>query len=244
MHAKNALVMAAALCAGAAAVTGCGGEGAVEGAFGGKSADRIAADAVRATQSAQSLRVRGHSRQSGGDEVAVDFRVDRRGHCTGSLAGRDARADILRAGRDLYVKGDRAFWENALQGRPGTDRIVRELRGKWMRSQDGRSGAQGMCDKQSFLAALDSDTSERTGMTRGPVTTIGGRRALTLEKKRLGGEKVTMYVATDGEPYILRTVTEGGTEPGEAVFSEYGAKVEAREPAAGDIVDPALLEEG
>ncbi|MFF4244623.1 hypothetical protein ACFYY2_09115 [Streptomyces sp. NPDC001822] len=244
MNAKTATVMAAALCAGAAAITGCGDEGGAERAFDGKSADRIAADAVRATQGAQSLRVKGISRQSGGDEVAVDFRVDLQDHCRGSLEGRHAQADIVRAGRDLYVKGDRAFWENSLRGRPGTDRVMRELQGKWMKSPAGRAGAQGMCDKQSFLAALDSDTSERTGMTRGAVTTVGGKRALTLEKRQRDGEKVTMYVATDGEPYILKTVTEGGEEPGEAVFSDYNQKVDAQEPPVDDIVDPAVLEKG
>ncbi|WP_327121796.1 hypothetical protein OG206_30515 [Streptomyces sp. NBC_01341] len=160
------------------------------------------------------------------------------------MAGRHTQAAIVRAGRDLYVKGDRAFWANSLQGRPGTYSIIRELQGKRVRSQAGRAGSQGMCDKRSFLAALDSDTTERTGMTRGAMTTIGGKRALALEKKQPGGEKVTLYVATDGEPYVLKTVTGGGEEPGKALFSDYSTQVEAQEPAADEIVDPAVLEQG
>lgn len=244
MMSKRAVVTAVAVCMGATALAGCGDDdGSAGKAFGGKSADRIASDAVKATREAKSVHVKGNSR-SGGNQVGVDFQVDEQDHCTGAMTGQGARADVLQAGQTLYVKGDRTFWENSLKGRPGTDKVIGQLQGKWVKSQAGQAGTEGMCDKQSFLASMDSDKSERKGMTKGAETTVDGKKALALEKKQPGGEKVTMYVATEGEPYILKAVTEGGKQPGEVAFSDYNKKVEAKEPPAGQIVDPAVLKKG
>jgi len=134
---------------------------------GGKSADTIAADAVKATRDTESLRVSGNTRQPGGNEIGLDF--------------------------------------------------------------------------QALLASLDSEKSERKGMKKGETTEIDGRSALALEKKQPGGEKITMYVATEGEPHILKAVTEGGDAPGEVVLSDFDKKVDVQEPAAGDVVDPEKI---
>jgi hypothetical protein len=223
---------------GATALVGCGGEKDADEAFGGKSADAIAADAVKATRDAKSLRIAGNGRQQGGNEIGLDFHVDDQDRCKGTMTGQDAKADVLQIGQDVYVRGDEKFWQNTLKGSPGTDGAVEKLRGKWVKSEPGQSGTEGMCDKQAFLATLDSDKSERKGMKKGEAAEVDGQPALALEKKQPGGEKITMYVATEGEPYILKAVTEGGEAPGEVVLSDYNKKVDAQKPADEDVVDP------
>ncbi len=98
-----------------------------------------------------------------------------------------------------------------------------------------------MCDKQALLAAMDSDKSERDGMRRGATTEVDGKDALTLTKQQADGEKLTLYVATEGEPYILKAVSEGGKQPGETLFSDYNEKVEVEQPPAGEVVDPKTV---
>ncbi|XUL99759.1 hypothetical protein ACQ86F_22235 [Streptomyces venezuelae ATCC 10712] len=44
-------------------------------------------------------------------------------------------------------------------------------------------------------------------------------------------------MATQGTPYVLRIVTQGGDEPGTLTFSKYGKPVAAKAPAAKDVVD-------
>ncbi len=238
MKAKMLFVAAVSVSLGATALVGCGSEKDSGEVFGGKSADTIASDAVKATRDTESLRIVGKSEQPGGNEIELDFSVDEQDRCTGTMSGKGAKADVLQVGQKAYVRGDKKFWENTLQGKPGTEGAVEKLQGKWVKSEPGKSGTEGMCDKQALLASLDSDKSERKGMKKGETTEIDGRSALALEKKQPGGEKITMYVATEGEPYILKAVTEGGETPSEVVLSDFDKKVEVQEPAAGDVVDP------
>ncbi|MCS0638675.1 hypothetical protein NX801_24070 [Streptomyces sp. LP05-1] len=240
MAAKKALVAAVAVCLGATALAGCGSDDGKDAdkAFGGKSPDQIAADAVKATREAKSVRVEGTARQPTGNEIGLNFHVDEQDHCTGTITGQGAKAEVLQLGQQVYVRGDQKFWQNSLQGQPGTQQKVQQLQGKWVKSQPNQAGTEGVCDKQAFLAALDSDKSERKGLTKGETTEIDGKDALALVKKQSNGEKTTMYVATEGEPYILKAVTEGGKQPGEVTFSDYNEKVEAKQPPADQVVDP------
>ncbi|WP_121830887.1 hypothetical protein [Streptomyces sp. S1] len=238
---KRAVLAAALVCAGAAALVGCG-DGDSDEAFAGKSADAIAAEAVKATRDADSVRITGTSRAQGAPAaVKTEFQVDEKDNCLGTLSMNDAKADVRQAGQNTYVRGNERFWRNALQGRPGTDTAVDRLQDKWVKSGPGDKSTQGMCDKQALLAAMDSDKSERDDMRRGATTEVDGKDALTLTKQQADGEKLTLYVATEGEPYILKAVSEGGKQPGETLFSDYNEKVEVEQPPAGEVVDPKAV---
>ncbi|NEE29491.1 hypothetical protein G3M53_29085, partial [Streptomyces sp. SID7982] len=128
------------------ALVGCGGEGS-DDAFDGKSADTIAADAVKATRDAKSLRIVGKAKQPGGNEIGIDFHVDDQDHCTGTMTGQGAKADVLQVGQSVYVRGDEKFWQNTLKGKPGTEEVVKQVQGKWVASDPAQSGTEGMCDK-------------------------------------------------------------------------------------------------
>ncbi|ALO97581.1 hypothetical protein SHL15_6549 [Streptomyces hygroscopicus subsp. limoneus] len=54
-----------------------------------------------------------------------------------------------------------------------------------------------------------------------------------------GGETVTMYVATEGKPYVLRLDQSGGENPGTVVFSDYERPVEAAPPPTEQVIDAA-----
>ncbi|MFJ4902705.1 hypothetical protein [Streptomyces sp. NPDC088727] len=254
MKAQKALVAAVSVCLGVTVLAGCGndsdkgsdkssdknaGKGS-EKAFDGKSADEIAADAVKATRDAPSVRVKGNVRQPGGNVIRVDFQVDDQDRCTGTMTGQGAKADVIQVGQAAYVRGDEKFWQNALKGQPGAEKTIPKVQGKWVKSQPGQAGIEGMCDKQAFLASMDSDKSERKGMTKGDTGEVDGMKAMALEKKQPGGEKITTYVAAEGKPYILKSVTEGGKQPGEVTLTDYGKKVDAKAPPADQTVDPKV----
>lgn len=245
MRAKKALGAAVSVSMGVMVLAGCGDDAGKsdkgsDTSFDGKSADAIAADAVKATRDAQSVRVRGNVRQPGGNEIRVDFHVDEQDRCTGSMSGQGATADVIQVGQAAYVRGDEKFWQNAMKGQPGAEKAIPRVQGKWVKSEPGQAGIEGMCDKQAFLAAMDRDKSERTGMTKGATSEVDGKKAQALEKKQPGGEKLTLYVAAEGKPYILKSVTSGGKQPGEVTFTEYGEKVEAKAPPADQIVVPKI----
>lgn len=138
----------------------------------------------------------------------------------------------------LYLRGDEQYWRTALEQQPDAARkMAPKLQDKWVRMPANDASTAGVCDKQGFIAAMDEDESERRGMKRGSTTEVNGEEALKLTKDASGGEKLTLYVATEGEPYILKTTTEGGENPGGVTFSEYGKTVDPQQPPADETVD-------
>ncbi|MEU0033341.1 hypothetical protein [Streptomyces sp. NPDC006333] len=92
---------------------------------------------------------------------------------------------------------------------------------KWVKMPAGDDQLSGLCDKQGLLAALDEDKSERKGMSKDGTTPVDGTPAVKLTKKA-GGKTLTMYVASEGKPYILKVTTTGGSAPESTTFSDYG----------------------
>ncbi|MGQ4420400.1 hypothetical protein ACN6LA_000374, partial [Streptomyces sp. SAS_269] len=72
--------------------------------------------------------------------------------------------------------------------------------------------------------------------TRGKTTTVGGTPAIVLHEKD-GKDRYTLYVATEGKPYLLQVDSASGAkEPVHLSFSDYDKPVPARKPA-GKVID-------
>ncbi|MEV8224807.1 hypothetical protein AB0P41_01800 [Streptomyces sp. NPDC079167] len=247
MFTKKVLVILGAVTLGGSVLVGCGEDsggssGSDKAALSGKSADEIAAAAVKATRDAESVHIVGTSQQQG-QEMKLDFIVDNKDNCTGTLTGPEAEADVLQVGETTYVRGEKKFWENLLKAQgAGSDQAVDKLAGKWVKSDPDEAGAEGMCDKQAVIAAMDSDKSERMGMKKGEQTEVNGKDALALTKKADDGEVITLYVAAKGEPYIMKAVSKGGENPSETTLTDYNKKVDAKEPPANEVVDPKQVQ--
>ncbi|MEU8790849.1 hypothetical protein [Streptomyces sp. NPDC048643] len=219
-------------------LTGCGGDsGAEDQPFAGKSADQVAAEAVKATGHATSMHVSGTVRQSAGDALDVDLSVDRDKNCEGTVKTAGTTVEVRHVDTTLYLRGDEGYWKSALKGQPRSDTLVPKLKGKWVKVPSDDSATEGLCDKQGLVASMDEDKSERKGLKKSSTTTVDGTKAIRLTKRATGGETLTLYVATEGKPYILRTTTRGGKSPNTATFSDYGKAVDPQKPAAGETVD-------
>ena len=62
-----------------------------------------------------------------------------------------------------------------------------------------------------------------------------GTPALTLHEKD-GKDRYTLYVATEGKPYLLRVDSTAGADQGSVAFSDFDEPVPAQKPA-GEILD-------
>jgi hypothetical protein len=216
-------------------IAGCSEQGSSDQPFKGQSADQVAAKAVTATRNATSLRMAGKV-SANGQPLTVDFHVDTQKNCKGRMTVEQGSAEVIHAGQATYVKGDKGFWVNASKNATGQEKQAQALSGRWVKVPVGDAQTTGLCDKQGFLADMDSDKSERKGMTKGEVTTVDGQKAMALHKKN-SGETITLYVATEGKPYILKLVQSGGQNPGTVVFSDYEKPVHATPPPAGQVID-------
>lgn len=203
--------------------------------FGGLSADQIAAKAVAATKSARSIRIAGKV-TGDGELLTVDFAVDSKGSCTGKIGMKGGNAELRQVGKVMYIKGDEKFWTASVGAQ--ADGITELLKGRWMKVPQGAStNVAGVCDLKAMIADLGKDTSELRGMTKGPDAVVGGKPVATLVKKKPGGETLTMYVAKEGAPYLLKVVRTGGAEPGALTFSDYNKPVKAVAPPPDQVVD-------
>ncbi|MGW7276684.1 hypothetical protein ACWGH5_40105 [Streptomyces sp. NPDC054864] len=238
---RGSRTMAVAV-AGAALVTlaGCGGgesDDKPKQPFAGKSADQIAADAVKATEQADSMHMKGTVQQSAGTTMTVDLSVDNSKNCDGSFKAEGASADVRNTKGTFYLRGDEKYWQQALKGQAGGDKIVPKVADKWVKAPADDATTKSLCDKKALMSSMDEDKSERKGMKKGSTTDVDGTETIQLTKKTSGGETLTMYVATEGKPYILRTTSKGGEKPNTSTFSDYGKPVSPEAPAPGETVD-------
>jgi hypothetical protein len=72
-------------------------------------------------------------------------------------------------------------------------------------------------------------------VTRGKATTVDGTPAITLHEKD-GADRNTLYVATEGKPYLLRFESGSEQDTGTLSFTEYDQPVPAEVPS-GEILD-------
>jgi hypothetical protein len=262
MVAERKSLLTAVVCAATiAALAGCSQDGDIEAesgteekrkdpvaatskapadVFAALSADRIGDKAVAATKAARSLRMTGQIR-NGGEHMSIDLAVDNRGSCTGKLGIEGGNAELRQVDKVMYLKGDEKFWRASLDesgtAGPRDGGVADVVKGRWIKMPAGSAEDMGdVCDLKAMLAEMDKEKSDRRGMVKGPDAKVGGRPTTTLVKKA-GHETTTLYVAEEGEPYLLKVVKAGGDEPGTMLFSDYNEPVKAVAPAADEVVD-------
>ncbi|MFB8349618.1 hypothetical protein [Streptomyces niveus] len=233
------------------------------GPFAGLDAARIAQEALTATKGAKSLRLTAEGTNDG-RLLKLDFSLDERGTCTGGLRRDDSEAEFTVVDGVTYLKGDDEFWRaissganpDARSADPGasagtgssdpgpsagtgsSDELVGLLRGKWLKIPAGDDAAGralgGACDLDAMLGRLD--TAEAKGLTKGAAAEVDGRKAVALVKRQDGVTRTT-FVAAEGAPYVLKSVSEGGAESGTVLFRDFGVPVSAAAPPAAEVVD-------
>ncbi|WP_369247137.1 hypothetical protein [Streptomyces sp. R41] len=237
----------AALCLAAAAtagLTGClPGENKADskpkGPFSGLTGGEIADRAVKATTGATSLRMKGDvPDDEDGGTIRIDMALNKKGECAGtmSMAGQ-GKADLIKTGDTVYMKYDEAFLRAQSKGesKADTDAAVAMLAGKWTKMSATGSDAKDIasfCDLDTVLGGAEDVNSDAT---RGKTSTVDGTPAIILHEKD-GKDRYTLYVATEGKPYLLRVDSTSAKDPGTLTFSEYDKPVPAKTPT-GKILD-------
>ncbi|MEV6117873.1 hypothetical protein AB0L59_36775 [Streptomyces sp. NPDC052109] len=223
-----------ALCAlavtGSAVLTGCGADDPDAGTNGvGKlPADRIQAKTRAAAQGASAVRLSGTVVTSG-RTYQLDMRLKDDGG-TGSVTSKGATFKLLRVGRQLYLKADADFWNQA--GGKG-DGAAGKLNGKYVKVPQGDPAYKkfsGFTDKDLLLDGLL--TLHGTLATDGHHDEAGTRTIRISADKGSGG---SLDVSLEGTPYPLRLVRAGGA--GTLSFADWGKDFAVAEPAKGETVD-------
>jgi hypothetical protein len=239
-----ALCLAAAATAATAGLTGClSGENKADskpkGPFAGLTGGEIADRAVKATTGATSLRMKGDMPDDeDGGTIRIDMALDKKGECAGTMSmNGQGKADLIKTGDTVYMKYDEAFLRAQSKGdsKSETDGVVEMLAGKWTKMAATGTDAKDIasfCDLDTVLAGAEDVNSDAT---RGKTSSVDGTPAIVLHEKD-GKDRYTLYVATEGKPYLLRVDSTSAKDPGTLTFSEYDKPVPAEKPA-GKILD-------
>ncbi|WP_030690318.1 hypothetical protein [Streptomyces globisporus] len=245
MHAApRRTAVTALLCAAfALGATACGPsseDAKPAGPFGELSGSQIVDKAFAATKGAKALSVDIDEREAA-EPIEAYLSLDAQGRCTGTLTtGTTSTVELIRPDhRNVYLRFDEASLREQVEGEdPETqEAMLKELRGRWVKgsaSDPDNKDLLELCDLKQLLGGFEQGAS---GIVKGAETAVGGKKALALTEPGDGGESSTVYVATEGTPYVLRIVTKGGEDPGTITFSKYGKPVGAKAPAAKDVVE-------
>ncbi|MBJ6639014.1 hypothetical protein H4K36_16100 [Streptomyces sp. DHE7-1] len=242
---RTALAALCLIAAATAGITGClpgqdKADSKPKGPFAGLSGGEIADRALKATTGASSLRMKGDvADDESTGTIGLDMALDKKGECAGTMSmGGQGKADLVKTGSTVYMKYDEAFLRAQSKGesKADTDAAVDMLAGKWtkmaVKGQDAKDIA-GFCDLNSVLAGAGDVSSDAT---RGKTTTVDGTPAIVLHEKD-GKDRYTLYVATEGKPYLLKVDSASGAkEPVHLSFGDFDQPVPARKPA-GKVID-------
>ena len=207
--------------------------------FAGLTGGEIADRATKATTGASSLRMKGDiPDDESGATISLDVLLNKKGECAGTIGmGGKGKAELIKTGDVVYMKFDETLLREQGEGEPkaDTDAAVAMLAGKWTKSKATGSDAkefEGFCD---LGAVLEGAADTNSDASRGKTATVDGAPAITLHEKD-GKDRYTLYVATEGKPYLLRVDSTAGADQGSITFSDFDKPVPTQKPA-GDILD-------
>lgn len=207
--------------------------------FAGLSGGEIADRATKATTGASSLRMKGDiPDDESGATISLDVALNKKGECAGTIGmGGKGKAELIKTGDIVYMKFDEALLREQSEGesKADTDAAVDMLAGKWTKTKATGADAkefEDFCDLTAVLAGAEDTDSDAS---RGRTTTVDGAPAITLHEKD-GKERYTLYVATEGKPYLLRIDSTAGADQGSVTFSDFDVPVPTQKPA-GEILD-------
>ncbi|MFC8513818.1 hypothetical protein [Streptomyces sp. NPDC057257] len=226
MRNMPAAVTAALTCLLAgAALSGCGDGGTED-----RSAEELLDDANDTMRALKSVTVDVSSTATKGGTVTTRLVTDLDKRCRARTSWSEGGTlEQIRIGGTDYVRPDRAYLR-----RWNGDTDVDTEQKLWIKSpvEAGQDGDKGLtsCERpfDSFGTA-----------TKGRPTRVDGKEALalTVTDEADKGGTYTFYVATQGKPYLLKTVYKGGDFHTTTSFGDFDETLDVRAPKPDEVLD-------
>ncbi|MGW7822036.1 hypothetical protein ACWGLF_28840 [Streptomyces puniciscabiei] len=218
------MTMALACLLSGAVLTGCAGGG--DG--GAKSATDLLDEANGTMRALRSVTVETTSTTAHG-AVTTRLSTDLKNRCKAKTSwAENGSLEQIRIGDTDYVRPDETYLEK------WSGRKIDALRPKqWVKEPADEAQPGDGLTKCSWTFASFGNVK------KGEATRIGGRESVALhvmDKADKEG-KYTFYVATEGKPYLLRVVYQGGGNDTTTSFSKFDEPFDARPPASAGVLD-------
>ncbi|WP_406838874.1 hypothetical protein ACICHK_26810 [Streptomyces sp. AHU1] len=227
MRKISAVVTATAAClALGAAATGCSGGAATDE----RSAGQLLDDAYRTMKSLKSVTVDGDTTPAHGKSLTSHLTTDLRTTCAfKSSMGSGAALEQIRIKETDYIRPNRAYLDQ-WSGRKTTGAAEQS---RWIKKLSSESEpGDGLSDCTWPFTAFGR-------AKKGGPASVDGRRAIALvvtdEKVKDG--TYTLYVATEGKPYLLKVDYKGPDFRTTTTFSAFDEPLEVKPPAEDEVLD-------
>lgn len=238
--------LAGVICVGmTATLTGCADHqdpDAGTNGVGKLSAETIEAKSLAAAEAAEAVRVTGKV-VSDGRTYRLDMRLKEQG-AVGEVATEDTTFEVLRLGKDLYLKADAGFWldrENDKgEGAQDSDEeggdpraAARKLGGKYVKVPEEDPTYDQFTGFTTMDVMLDGMLVLQGERETGDRGEVHGQRVIQVVAD--GGDGGVIEVSLIGRPYPLRMERAGGA--GVLHMKDWDKEFTLRPPRKNQIVD-------
>lgn len=150
---------------------------------------------------------------------------------TGSVTSR-----LLRVEDEVWTAEPSSFWAAA-----GAVDNGKAYGGLYVKIPTADPRYSGFSNDTRIGFLLDRLLQTSATWDKGPAMKIDGIPALQLDGVGRDGHRASIWVATDGEPYLLRIAPTGGSYQGQIDFTGYEDRLAVQAPLPGQVLDNALL---
>ncbi len=213
------------------ALAGCGGSSSSNGVES-KSAQEILEATKAAASKAVSVHIVG-SIQSNEKPISLDMELLAGKGGKGTISQEGFTVQIVQSGGAVYINGSAAFYRHV-----AGPTAAQLLQGKWLKAPAGSGELASLASLTDLGKLLDTALSGHGTVVKGPVTTVGGQKAIELRDATKAG---SLFVATTGQPYPLQILKSGG-ESGKVTFDRWNQPVTITPPAGA--IDISKLQGG
>ncbi|EXU67524.1 hypothetical protein Z951_14070 [Streptomyces sp. PRh5] len=246
MRTRNRAVVAA-MCAGlAATLAACGGGGekdpdAGTNGVGKLPATKIESKARLAASSAKSVRLSGNLVTSGAT-YKLDMRLNADGG-RGQVSTKGSSFELLRVGKELYLKADAGFWshDDSHDGKSGggvsgggVGNAAGKLDNKYVKVPSGDPSYQRLSGFTDMKLLLDGLLGLHGKIATGDHGQVDGVRTITISAGK-AGEGGSLDVSLEGRPYPLRLQRAGGA--GVIRLADWNQGFKLTAPEKGHVLD-------
>jgi hypothetical protein len=198
---------------------GCGGGGSSSNGEADKSPTQVVADAKKAATGATSVHVSG-SITDEGQPLTLDLVIATGKGGKGTMSESGLRFDIVRVGKNAYIKGSDAFLKKF-----AGDAGAQLLRGKWLKGSATTGDLAALAPLTDTAKLFNGALGSHGKLENKGETEYKGQKVVAIEDTSQGG---TLYVAATGEPYPVAIV--GGKQKGTITFDRWNDSVSIEVP--------------
>ncbi|MCX5211411.1 hypothetical protein OG689_19320 [Kitasatospora sp. NBC_00240] len=210
-------------------------------------AEEIVKQAQTAMGGLQSVKVDGTLTVDGG-KLTFDLAASKAGDCTGSVGtGSEGKVEVVRIGSQTWIKPDAVFWNTvaAKEGNARSGAVLAELfKGRYITNGQDDPSLKEMAQVCDLVGAISKDDgTSGDKYTKGAAADVNGTKAFSVTATDSDGENSTLYIATQGKPYLVRMEQTAGAEPGQLTFSDFDKPLDLKAPPADNVIDFSMVKQ-